>query len=167
MWTEVDRDKENHRIQYALADKANGTLIKRAFTNGQFDLKYSDDYGESDYGDNLRVHTAVVDYNADGRMDIIIHSEQTGRTKVYLSTPQDSGGWRLDSAGIDLMFKGRYRYADLNADGLQDAYKLVPLCGKEVCEEGAHVPTGYHLEMRLPETGLGPDCDIGSLLCVR
>ncbi len=150
VWTEIDEDKENHRIQYALADPANGALTGQDFTNGRSALQYGDDYGESDYGDNLRVHTEAVDYNADGRLDIMVYSEQTDRTTVYLAKPQTTGGWRLDGAGMVLRFNKRYRYADLDADGLADAYRLVAVDkdNNELPAGLTQVPLGYHLEVR-------------------
>ena len=140
VWTETNNDK--HRIQYALADRGTGRLQMKKFTNNQSRLEYNDDYGRANYGDNLRVHTEVVDYNADGRLDILVYSEGTDRTELHLAVPQSSGGWRLDGRG-EFLFSGRYRYADLNSDGLLDAYKLVAVYG-----ENTQVPTGYNLEVR-------------------
>ena len=140
VWTETNNDK--HRIQYALADRGTGRLQMKKFTNNQSHLEYNDDYGNANYGDNLRVHTEVVDYNADGRLDILVYSEGTDRTELHLAVPQIEGGWKLAGRG-EFLFSGRYRYADLNSDGLLDAYKLVAVYG-----ENTQVPTGYNLEVR-------------------
>ena len=145
VWTEAKRTQ--HRIRYALADKTNGALTRQDFTDSVSELEYEDNYENA----ILRVHTEVVDYNADGRMDIIVYSKMAGRTKVHLSKPQATGGWRLDDTGIDLRFTGRYRYADLDSDGLVDAYKLVARDGENTLVPTGYnlqVPTEYHLEVR-------------------
>ena len=144
VWTETNNDK--HRIQYALADRGTGRLQMTQFTNNQFRLEYNDDYGRSNYGDNLRVHTEVVDYNADGRLDILVYSEGTDRTELHLAVPQSEGGWRLAGRG-EFLFNGRYRYADLDSDGLLDAYKLVELPPVPPLT-GVWNSPGYQLEVR-------------------
>ena len=37
----------------------------------------------------------VVDYNADGREDLIRFREKTNSWELFLSTPQADGSWRL------------------------------------------------------------------------
>ena len=148
VWTETRGDR--HRIRYALANKATGALTASHFTNNQSTLNYNNDaYGTSGYGDNLRVHTVALDYNADGRMDLAVYSTRSNQTRVHLSRPQAGGGWRLDSTGV-LLFNGRYRYADLDSDGLLDAYRLVAVHG-----ENALAPTGYNLEVRYLKRAAG------------
>ena len=114
------------------------------FTTGGMRLEYDDDYGRSTTGDNLRVHTEVVDVNADGRHDLLVYSKDSGGTRLHLAVPQSAGGWQLDGAGT-LLFSDRYRYADLNADGLLDAYKLV---AQPPTETSPFAPAGYDLEVR-------------------
>ena len=148
VWTEAHSDR--HRIRYALANKATGALTAAHFTNNQSTLNYNNDaYGTSGYGNNLRVHTVALDYNADGRMDLAVYSTRSNQTRVHLSRPQAGGGWRLDSTGV-LLFNGRYRYADLNSDGLLDAYRLVATYG-----EITFIPTGYNLEVRYLKRAAG------------
>ena len=148
VWTETRGDR--HRIRYALANKATGALTAARFTNNRSTLDYNNDaYGTSGYGDNLRVHTVALDYNADGRMDLAVYSTRSNQTRVHLSRPQAGGGWRLDSTGV-LLFNGRYRYADLNSDGLPDAYRLVATYG-----EIAFIPTGYNLEVHYLKRAAG------------
>ena len=148
VWTEIRGDR--HRIRYALANKATGALTASHFTNNRSTLDYNNDaYGTSGYGDNLRVHTVALDYNADGRMDLAVYSTRSNQTRVHLSRPQAGGGWRLDSTGV-LLFSGRYRYADLNSDGLLDAYRLVAVYG-----ENNLIPTGYNLEVRYLKRAVG------------
>ena len=148
VWTETRGDR--HRIRYALANKATGALTAARFTNNRSTLDYNNDaYGTSGYGDNLRVHTVALDYNADGRMDLAVYSTRSNQTRVHLSRPQAGGGWRLDSTGV-LLFNGRYRYADLNSDGLLDAYRLVAVYG-----ETNFIPTGYNLEVRYLKRAAG------------
>ena len=130
-------------MKYALANKATGQLGTVTFTNGDRDLEYDENYGTSQRGKNLRVHTDIIDYNGDGRMDVVVYGEDegSGGSKLYLSIPQSNGTWRLAGSGTEL-FSNRYRYADVNSDGLLDAYRLVVNAGAGV------VPAGYDLEVR-------------------
>ena len=143
VWTEAKGSK--HRIRYALANKTTGALARTYFTNNLSELEYDDDYGSSLTGENLRVHTEVVDYNGDGRHDLLVYSAEADETRLHLALPQSTGGWRLSAGAAvsDRLFSGRYRYADLDSDGLLDAYKLVAVYG-----ENTQVPTGYNLEVR-------------------
>ena len=142
VWTETNRKK--HRIRYALAEEDMTTgqrqLKAATFTTLASCLEYDEDYDK-----NLRVHTDIIDYNGDGRMDVVVYGEDRRTSEVYVSTPQDNGGWRLDGSCTPL-FTARYRYADLNADGLLDAYRLVENAGEE--QDGVVVPASYDLEVR-------------------
>ena len=144
VWTETKGSK--HRLQYALANK-NGALVMTAFTSGDMRLEYDDYYVNSNFGDGLRVYAEVVDYNGDGRHDLLVYSEESGGTRLHLAVPQATGGWQLsDGTGTDdLLFTDRYRYADLNSDGLLDAYRLV---ARPPTETSPFAPAGYNLEMR-------------------
>ena len=145
VWTETKGSK--HRLHYALANRTTGQLGKATFTVGGDELEYDDNYGTSNYGDNLRVHTEVVDYNGDGRHDLLVYSTDDDETKLHLAKPQTDGSWKLDGTGTRL-FSGRYRYADLNSDGLLDAYKLVAL---PPAQTGQWAPAGYQMEVRYLE----------------
>ncbi|MYI74270.1 MAG: hypothetical protein F4057_02810, partial [Acidobacteria bacterium] len=154
-WTETKGNK--HRLRYALANKTTGQLSAARFVGGGTALEYDDDYGTSDYGNNLRVHTEVVDYNGDGRHDLLVYRAETDETRLHLSVPQAAGGWLLSAGAAtnDRVLRGRYRYADLNADGLLDAYKLV-VTGYS--PHDSRVPVSYGLEVRLlkPAPGQPP-----------
>ncbi|MDE2876975.1 MAG: FG-GAP-like repeat-containing protein, partial [Gemmatimonadota bacterium] len=151
-WTETNGRK--HRLRYALAEKGTGQLAVARFMSGGMILEYEDDYGISPYGYNLRVHTAVVDYNGDGRHDLLVYSDEAKQTRLHLAVPQSTGGWLL-SAGAeadDAVLSGRYQYADLNSDGLQDAYKLVVT---EFSPHDSRVPVKYGLEVRYLKPAAG------------
>jgi len=70
----------------------------------------------------------VIDYNGDGRSDLIIKNDSipnltTAVANIYLSTPQPDGTWRLAAAPIQRPIAPNQRFstvADLNADGLSD-----------------------------------------------
>ena len=155
VWTETRGSK--HRLRYALADKSTGRLVASAFVGGKTSLEYDDDYGTNRYGDNLRVHTEVVDYNGDGRHDLLVYSAEADETRLHLAVPQAAGGWRLSAgaAANDRVLSGRYRYADMNSDGLLDAYKLVVA---EHSPLDSRVPMKYALEVRYlkPASGRMP-----------
>lgn len=64
-----------------------------------------------------------IDYNADGRDDIIRFRNKTNTWELFLSTPQNDGSWRLKLTDITLPFNGweDIEFADINGDGLVDA----------------------------------------------
>ena len=156
VWTEASSDK--HRLRYALTDKTTGRLVSGVFVGGGTSLEYDDGYGTSNYGENLRVHTEVVDYNGDGRHDLLVYSAKTNETRLHLAVPQTTsgtqatGGWRLSAGATvsDRLFDGRYRYADLNSDGLLDAYRLVELShpAPQQGQPTRYAPAGYKLAVR-------------------
>ena len=64
-----------------------------------------------------------VDYNADGREDLIRFREKTNSWELFLSTPQADGSWRLKIDGVlayRLMLM-KIVFGDVNSDGLVDA----------------------------------------------
>ena len=144
VWTETKGSK--HRIKYALAEEDVTTgqrqLKAATFTTLASYLEYDEDYHPKSWrGNRLRVHTAIIDYNGDGRMDIVVYGDDEGTSKVYVATPQTDSTWQLDGNGTQL-FTARYRYADVNSDGLLDAYRLVEN------KDNNNVLEGYELEVR-------------------
>ena len=71
-------------------------------------------------------------------------STKARQTRLHLSTPQAGGGWALDGTGT-MLFSHRYRYADLNSDGLLDAYRLDELAP---IRTGLKAVSGYRLLVR-------------------
>ena len=66
----------------------------------------------------------VVDYNADGREDLIRFREKTNSWQLFLSTPQADGSWKLKwRTDISLPFNSwdEIVFGDVNSDGLVDA----------------------------------------------
>lgn len=64
-----------------------------------------------------------IDYNADGREDLIRFRDKTNTWELFLSTPQGDGSWRLKKMNIALPFNSLEDivFGDINSDGLVDA----------------------------------------------
>lgn len=152
VWTEA-RGKQ-HRIRYALTSPDTGQLVNQDFitTRDEKDvLVYDVTYGCKVCDDQLKVHVNPVDINADGRQDLLVYSTVDNKTWLHLATPRagqtqasDAIVWQLDGAGT-FLFDGRYRYADLNSDGLLDAYRLDELAP---IRTGLKAVSGYRLLVR-------------------
>ncbi|MBL4827138.1 MAG: VCBS repeat-containing protein, partial [Spongiibacteraceae bacterium] len=65
----------------------------------------------------------VVDYNADGRHDLLIYDNT--QWKVVLSEPQPDGSWRLGGMINTGLTEKETEFFDANSDGLIDAAYLV------------------------------------------
>jgi len=102
-------------IKYAISD---GTkLVQQTFTSGLWDVRYHENPGQED------VKLEVMDYNADGRMDVLVWGERTAVWKVYLSTPQGNGVWKLSSTPITTaLTQEELKFSDIDSDGLVDAF---------------------------------------------
>ena len=123
LWVETNRT--SHRVRYAMGNGSGG-FTAATFDGGGSYLTYNEDYG-TDTGvaaDNRRIFPEIIDFNADGRMDVAIYGKDGGNTRVYVSKPQIDKSWKLSSSGVSVG-NARYRYADLDSDGLLDAYQLV------------------------------------------
>ena len=96
---------------------ANGFAAK-PFNNGAMYYHTSDNPNQGQ-GYNLY----PVDYNADGREDLIRFRDKTNTWELFLSTPQADGSWRLKKTSISLPFNGLEDivFGDINSDGLVDA----------------------------------------------
>ncbi|WP_460103405.1 RHS repeat domain-containing protein [Sessilibacter sp. MAH4] len=77
---------------------------------------YSDNVGSS------KVKFEVLDYNSDGRSDVMIYAESLSRWTLFLSE-YISGNWKLvEKSNISFPFADEDTvFADVNSDGLADA----------------------------------------------
>jgi RHS repeat-associated protein len=74
----------------------------------------------------------MVDYNADGRQDLVVketsnQSPYVAGLRIYLSTPTTNGGWALsttpffeESIPEEIQTYSSFSFVDINGDGLQD-----------------------------------------------
>ncbi|MCE2026862.1 RHS repeat-associated core domain-containing protein [Sessilibacter corallicola] len=74
-------------------------------------------------GDTVKME--VLDYNADGRTDVMIYNsgvEYSQRWSLYLSEPIGNGRWELRKKNITFPFGSEYvTFGDFTSDGLADA----------------------------------------------
>ena len=119
VWLEwdVDGSDTDHHLHYKLSD---GTALQNAtFTNGSGAVTYHEDVGSED------VKVQIIDYNADGRQDVIVFNQRSGRWRVLLASPQGDGSWKLSSSPIDTPVTDvDANFLDINADGLVDVVTL-------------------------------------------
>ena len=119
VWLEwdIDGSDTDHHLHYKLSD---GTALQNAtFSNGSSALTYHEDVGSED------VKFEIIDYNADGRQDVIVFNERTGRWRVLLASPQSDGTWQLSGTPIDTPVTDvKAHFLDINADGLVDVVTL-------------------------------------------
>ncbi|MBC6428634.1 MAG: VCBS repeat-containing protein, partial [Cellvibrionales bacterium] len=74
------------------------------------------------YPNNIenQLEMAVIDYNADGRQDLMVHDHSSWH--LYLSQAQGAGLWRLTRQSTRFPFaSAAVVFGDLNSDGLVDA----------------------------------------------
>ena len=163
VWTE-GKDT-GHRIRYALADKANGALVREDFTGSVSELEYEDNYENA----ILRVHTEAVDYNADGRMDIIVYSKMTGLTKVHLAKPRPvvDGNWTAPASILSSSAVTAMRTSTRTACWTPTSWS--PWTGKHPDADGLQPAgaDGIQPGGALPQAGLGPGGNVGPLLRLR
>lgn len=119
-WIEFDQVyHEGQQLRYSLSD-------------GEGNFSNPVDVQGGSYGADLtvpgpRIETYVVDYNADGRQDLITReprNEYGDIWKLYRAMPDANSGWYLKrDASVELPFPNRrLSFADVNGDGLADAY---------------------------------------------
>ncbi len=114
-WAASGPDVE-FEMRYMLS--GDGELKQTMFTNKAF---------VSFDGDASRevVKMEIIDYNADGRQDVMVYSSHSGGWNLYLSTLLSSGEWRLSGTPIDLgIASSEIFLADANSDGLMDVMYL-------------------------------------------
>ncbi|MDM3872664.1 SpvB/TcaC N-terminal domain-containing protein, partial [Porticoccus sp. W117] len=125
VWLEASTNNngniDRHALYYALANTTGGLGSRiKAYEDFQF-------AGSAGGPDAYKIE--VIDYNADGRMDVLLwdnNDHQPGYNsewRVHLSTPQGSGGWLLATTGIStgLPANNELTFLDVNSDGLVDA----------------------------------------------
>ncbi len=101
-------------------DEATPTgFVSKPFDNGAMYYYTSDNPGNQ----NETYDLYPIDYNADGREDLIRFRNKTNSWELFLSTPQADGSWRLKKMSISLPFSGLEKivFGDVNSDGLVDA----------------------------------------------
>ncbi len=118
------QDDTDHGLKYLISDGT--TLTEGRFTNGSTGIKFNEKVAT--YGEKVKFE--IIDYNLDGRHDVMVYSGGSGRWQVFLSEPQGDGTWRLSHNGIntgitrdsgdpsDEMID--LRVMDINSDGLAD-----------------------------------------------
>ena len=69
-----------------------------------------------------RLEMHVIDYNADGRQDVMIWDPKESKWELMLSRPGSNDGWELIKQDIDFPFSDKkVTFTDINSDGLVDA----------------------------------------------
>ncbi|WP_179957465.1 FG-GAP-like repeat-containing protein [Exilibacterium tricleocarpae] len=115
VWLEWDLDGSDtdHQLKYAVSD---GTQLQAAvFSTGATEVTFGEDVGSE------AVNMEVIDYNADGRHDVIVYNKRSGRWRVFLSKPQAGGGWRLSASPLATPVTTEdAKFVDINSDGLLD-----------------------------------------------
>ena len=115
----------DQRFQYAQATESG--FEDALFYDDRHKITTTDNplNGEDDTGKYI---FQVIDYNADGRDDLLRHRQKpvdlTGTWELFLSTPLPDGSWRLKQMPIDASFPFALRntsFTDINSDGLLDA----------------------------------------------
>lgn len=114
---EVDGDVHDTKVNYAISDGSGF---------GQRHTIWEDSLNDTNY----KVH--ILDYNADGRQDVLLQRTENHQLLLFLSMPT-AVGWRLDSLNpnsdvgsgkVDLDIKIDEEFslhvADFNSDGLVD-----------------------------------------------
>jgi len=112
VWFYHLRDGQNdvdYQLRYAISD---GTkLVPRTYTNDKLTVRYHHDAG-------LRYR--IIDYNGDGRQDVVVKDGDSGNWKVHLSVKSGTD-WKLNSSVIVTPISDKNAiFADFNSDGLVD-----------------------------------------------
>lgn len=117
VWSETD-GSDNYRVSYKLVNPATGRLQPGSVRINTF----SDDYTISPYALTIN----VLDFNGDGRHDVLIYRAFTNQTRVYLSepVPNTDNEWAIAENFSVVMNEPGYQYADLDSDGFLDAYRI-------------------------------------------
>ncbi len=108
-------NNQDRYLKYALSDGS--AMHRQTFVSGAQHYKYDENADE-------RVKLEVIDYNADGRQDIMVWAQRTARWELYLSVPHGDGVWKLQRRS-DITFpftSGGIAFIDIDSDGLADAW---------------------------------------------
>ncbi|MEM0953192.1 MAG: Ig-like domain-containing protein [Pseudomonadota bacterium] len=125
VWLSVDINQPSGdtdlQLHYAVSQ--GGSLSKGYFTNSQPKQNIDDSYLQGGDIPPMR----VLDFNADGRMDVAVFSRQgAGSWRLFLSTYSPTANeWRLNNSPetVDIPDEDVV-FADLNSDGLVDALSM-------------------------------------------
>jgi RHS repeat-associated protein len=121
-------------IEYGYKNSSSGgNLSKQNFSNNVSALIYSNVEKIEYFGSDASVKLEAIDYNNDGRDDLLVCSKtiQTSQNRecvswdLFLSEPKTDGTWQLSSSKITLPFKSELiQFADINADGMVEAVEI-------------------------------------------
>ena len=118
VWLEWDADGSSdtdHHLKYALFDGAK--LQTTTFADGTASIEL---YEDVDHNQNVRMRT--IDYNGDGRSDVVVWRSRDPVWKVHLSQPQTDGTWRLQATPLPTSVTEKSAdFSDVDGDGLVDA----------------------------------------------
>lgn len=104
-----------YHIEYATIHRYGSGMTRQLFSNHADKISYSTNQG---------TRIKIIDFNADGRQDLLL-GKQGEDYRVHLSIPMADGSWRISAESIALSGIGYdTQFADFNADGLVDAYKI-------------------------------------------
>ncbi len=96
------------KMRFALSTDTG--YVNKAFSGGGFELSVR------------AAELRVIDYNLDGRHDVIYYDDTAGRWKVVLAEPHGNAEWRLLSTPITTPLIERYTaFADIDSNGTADA----------------------------------------------
>jgi RHS repeat-associated protein len=108
-WTSSS-DDDDDELSYSISNCAG--LLRESFSNGSLWIGFSGTGGKLKF----------LDYNGDGRADLLVFHPNWGSWRVLLSEPQNDGAWRLASTAIDTGLPDKFlSLLDIDADGLTDA----------------------------------------------
>ena len=117
----------SRKIEYGAINRySSGGIQKQSFSGNVQYLTYNNMVDDPE----AELELAIVDYNNDGRQDVAVcrplsaTGYECASWDLYLSVPNNSGGWNLSSSKITLPFTHRkVMFGDVNSDGLLDAYE--------------------------------------------
>ena len=96
------------KLRYALSTDTG--YVNKAFSGGGFELSVRS------------AELRVIDYNLDGRQDVIYYDDTASRWKVVLAEPHGNAEWRLVSTPITTPLIERYTaFSDIDSNGTTDA----------------------------------------------
>src|SRR5690606_14979687 len=137
VWVEPDWDDDglihDQYGKYVLANNTGGFgPIQQFFANG--------------HNTSIPFKLAVIDYNADGRQDVLVY--MVNEWKIFLSQPMSDGSWSLSGTSLNTtLTSSELVFVDVNSDGLTDAVSAVvvnnvPQINVRYLEKNSSQPVG-------------------------